>query len=269
MKRALAIAGLLTCCAIAFAAYPFIEMSGGKMLVTDGLIQFASGVAPPIVSDMIAHWKLNDDAANTTVADSFGGWDAAAQANTSGLTTNGKLGKAIMFNGSSDFIRTVSNVGHTGAVSFAFWINPGFTWSADTTQRPLVNWCDAASTTPRIYTRFEGTKRLYADVLAYSPGSDLYWNGAIVVSNATWGGVDYNPTAQYAAGDWIHVVLATSGRQGGSQIIVEPITLGAGAPEHAGKYLVGALDDVRVYGKKLTQADVDAIYNGGTGTEAE
>ena len=50
----------------------------------------------------VAHWPMDDDAANTTVVDIAGGNNAAAQQNTSILHTTGQINGALSFNGDDD-----------------------------------------------------------------------------------------------------------------------------------------------------------------------
>src|SRR5690242_3758617 len=48
-------------------------------------------------------WHLNENAANTTVSDSTGVNNGTNQVNTSSKSVSGKVGKALTFNGSSDY----------------------------------------------------------------------------------------------------------------------------------------------------------------------
>ena len=52
----------------------------------------------------IAHWTMNDNTDNTTVADSIGGNDGTARQNTSILHTAGQIDGALTFDGASDYI---------------------------------------------------------------------------------------------------------------------------------------------------------------------
>ena len=53
----------------------------------------------------VAHWKMDDNANNTTVADSSGkGNNGTAQQNTSVLSAAGRVDNALAFNGNSDYI---------------------------------------------------------------------------------------------------------------------------------------------------------------------
>ncbi|MCK5591091.1 MAG: hypothetical protein KAI72_03970, partial [Candidatus Pacebacteria bacterium] len=76
---------------------------------TDTARIIAAGKAP------IAHWKMNDNAASTTVADAMGNHDAGAQQNTSVLTATGKVESALTFNGTTDYIETAADIGVSGA----------------------------------------------------------------------------------------------------------------------------------------------------------
>ncbi len=71
--------------------------------------------------DIVAHWRMNDNAANTRVKDESPNINhGTAQQNTSALTTAGKVGTALSFNGSTDKITVPNapslNFGGTGTL---------------------------------------------------------------------------------------------------------------------------------------------------------
>ena len=63
-----------------------------------------------IPTGLIAHWPMDDNAANKTVLDAGDNHlNGAAQRNTSSLTTAGKIGTALAFNGTTDWIDCGTN----------------------------------------------------------------------------------------------------------------------------------------------------------------
>ena len=71
-------------------------------------------------------WHLNDNAASTAVTDSTGANNGTNQANTSGKTASGKVGKALTYNGSSDYTDMGTNVGGyvlSDSFTVEAWVN--------------------------------------------------------------------------------------------------------------------------------------------------
>lgn len=60
-------------------------------------------------SGLIGHWKCNDSRADTDVKDTAGGNTGTAQQNTEDISVDGKIRKALSFNGSSDYVSVASS----------------------------------------------------------------------------------------------------------------------------------------------------------------
>jgi hypothetical protein len=78
-----------------------------------------------IPTNLIAHWKMNDNAASTTVADSEGSHNGTAQQNTNLISVAGKTTTALSFNGSSDYIIVTNHADFTPALepfSISAWV---------------------------------------------------------------------------------------------------------------------------------------------------
>jgi hypothetical protein len=70
----------------------------------------------------VGHWKMNDNAASKVVVDNSGnGKNGTAQQNTAVLHTTGKIGGALTFNGTSDYV-DVGNVVSPGAYTKIAWV---------------------------------------------------------------------------------------------------------------------------------------------------
>lgn len=78
------------------------------------------------VADLQSRYRMNDDAANTTVDDSYGSQDGTAQQNTANMSRDGKLDKALLFDGATDYV-TLSSSSNFGIVDHSFtvsaWVN--------------------------------------------------------------------------------------------------------------------------------------------------
>lgn len=69
--------------------------------------------------NIVAHYKMNDNADNTTVLDNMGFSNGTAQQNTSALHTDGKILGALTFNGTSDYVATSAM---DEQPSMSFWL---------------------------------------------------------------------------------------------------------------------------------------------------
>lgn len=201
------------------------------------------------IPNLIAQWKMNDNAANTTVVDSKGGFNGTAQRNTSILTTSGKINGALLFEGTSDYVSipTLTNNINVNA-TYALWYYP---------------------TNTSIQTVMLGGS-LY---VMYLSGTSLYCHNGIS-AQISW-------TVSNTQNAWAHYVIVrevnnvtlyengiTKGPQtlsGGPQ---KPTFIGRStASGGVGSY--GKIDDVRVYNNALGSNDVWQLYNNGSGTERE
>ena len=78
---------------------------------------------------LVAHYKMNDYRADTDVRDSVGGNVGTAQQNTEDISVDGKINRALSFNGSSDYIDcgddTMGDLYNgASAISFSCWVKP-------------------------------------------------------------------------------------------------------------------------------------------------
>jgi hypothetical protein len=208
------------------------------------------------IDGLIAHYKMNDNAANTTVVDSVGGYTGTSVRNTSLISTTGKINNDFNFNGTSDYISLpfgFTNGNGNTVYSFSAWIKTS-------SNGRIVSSCAGSFTqSAGIVSAASVTDNLWHHVVAIRDGATLYLylDGSLagtVATNSGYSGV----ILQVDAGkvDWRSFnvnALSTSliGLfQNDTQLLFN-----------------GLIDDVRVYQKALSAIDVNAIYNSGNGTE--
>jgi len=248
-------AGVTTATLSAFASYP------GKRNVL--LRALSAGTFTPSPG-LIAHWKMNDNAGTPAVADNIGGYNGTAQQNTSDLHQTGKIDGALSFNGHSSNSVTIPPPPQSvfeNDYSFAAWVYIG---STDPNQSILgavaAAWVAGSLDFCKAGPAFQFTVNSADNSIQCS-----------VVSNNTYGI------------GWHHVVAGRDKTNGKIFIYVDdtdyaeapdttgttPTVLNIKMSELCGYDFQGLLDDVRLYTKKLLQADVDALWNGGNGTETD
>lgn len=217
---------------------------------------------PTVAAEMlVAHWKMNDSAATTAVVDATGnGHTGTASANTATMTVAGKIGTALEFVTAS--ARYVSVPDHDDldlrdGGTICLWAK----WDGTLT--------GTGGYSPSLVTKSGGWQ---IHLFNTTGGVLLRVNNQIVLFSAE---------TVLVSGVWKHLAVVVSLRgkwlfvDGVLQASSSDVSLPAatvsnlvlGARTTANGYLGGCLDDVRIYKRPLTAAEVLAIYAGGSGTE--
>jgi len=213
----------------------------------------------------IAHWKMDDNADDTTVLDSSDGDNhGTAQQNTSTLSVAGMIDSALAFNGISDYISVPDNPEWTfiGDFTITIWVKFN-TFNSKWWESAFIGHDEGPGHTNKwIFSYDTGDSKTLFHI--NYPGA----NGPIIKGNQ-W-------AAQ--AGAWYFIAVTRSGstytfyREGisdgaqsdGTAIpdVAAPLTIGW-AEEYA--TFDGALDDVRIYNRALSAAEITALYDEGAG----
>jgi hypothetical protein len=203
----------------------------------------------------IGHWKMNDNAADTTVADSSGNnHNGTAQQNTNVLHTTGRIDGALTFNGTSDYAAIGDIIG-TGAYTKAAWVKPES--SASTYSHNILSGKPSqAFWAPTWY----GNK--------LSAGHNSAWN-QVQDSNSLTFGVWYFVAVTYdAAAQTLTLYKDGEVVDTGSTTTPQPLTeLSIGRYDNTATYFKGSIDNVLLFDRALTSDEVAALYNAGAGTE--
>ncbi len=234
---------------------------------------------PPVTQTIEApyvHYKMNDNAATTTVADAgTGNNPAIASANTSVLTSAGKIGPGFHFDGATQKIDLGSLIGKVktddvGAVSFWFKSDQLqyaslFELSSSTQNAGGFNvqmlsdgqiYIYAANVTTAFFYQFSNT--------TFAPNG---WHHITVTQNKT--GVKF-----YADGVLLSVTdlspndqTAWFNQASSANLNVMRIANFYRSDTGENFFFKGTIDDFRYYKRGLTADEVEAIYNNGNGTE--
>jgi len=220
--------------------------------------------------DSYAHYKLNDNAANTTVEDTtLYNHDGIASANTSTFSSVGKIGSAFDFDGTK-YVSVATHEDLTmydkDEMSVAFWFN--------------LNSVEQTTGFPRLLEKEGGSPR-NGWTCTYSSGTTLQ-----AIKFETYNNNNSNQAQTYntwASGTWYHYCatwtsggrtnLYLDGAIAGSSAVTQ--TIGSNAwPMYIGASdstpnspFDGKLDDIRIYQRALTSTEITNLYNGGSGTE--
>lgn len=216
---------------------------------------------------LISRWKLNDDAASTTVLDSAGSNPGVSQQNTNLLSVFGPIeNRAISFNGISDdvIVSDSADYDFSTALSAVSWINPTAVGDNDGIISRYLTAGDKREWA-FIITGTSGTEAKLAVLLGNSGGTDISQEitNSVVISNRLWYLVGFT----YDAGTIIIYVNAVpiASTTTGTHVLTlnnEAVDLAIGLFNGA-TYFDGVQDDVRIYDSVLSTSDMKQILKEG------
>ena len=199
------------------------------------------------------HWKLNDNAASTTVEDSSDtGNDGTASANTSVLSTTGVTNNAFLLNGAGHKVTIPDNAAYdfTGSFTIALWAKPG---RNDVIQYVLYR--RASNNTSYqlwIYNRkwsFTCSTELASSVISSDDNA----------STSDWQFIVCSRDADYIMRMYVDADLQEQHKYlYGSLASSQPIILGAADTQW---YFDGAIDNVMLFNTALTESNIDTLYD--------
>lgn len=255
-----------------------------RALSQDEVAKLYQSTAPASPNtSLVGYWPFNGpDLSGTTVYDRSGKGSNGTLTN-SPTKSIGKIGQGMSFNGTNQYID----------VPYA---NLDFEYNAPFSISGWVNLIDVSNTTPALLGRFSGAiskgiglilPRSSISGLLYGACNPLNSNSAILMLasgiNNTALSVE-TPTSSVLPGSWKHIVATYDGSSlvSGTKIYVDGAsqalttcfnTLGSNSirpginwhigDDYTSDYVKGSLDEVRIYNRVLSQAEVSALYNAG------
>ena len=223
------------------------------------------------ISGLVGWWNL-DEGSGTSAADSSGNNNTGTLTNGPTWTTSGKINDALTFNGTNQYVSVASvNLSATNAVTLSMWVNR--TYTAATNDMLFEATPDTGSSTSGFY--------IYPDT---SAGDCSVGGGHLDVSlrgDVNWSGACYN---QPSSGAWHHLVAVYDKSQPASGEVTFYIDGVLQTPTNtnynnntnnfgnnpiyiasrggASNYCAATIDDVRIYNRALSAAQVWSLYNG-------
>ncbi|RKY12273.1 MAG: hypothetical protein DRP65_01765 [Planctomycetota bacterium] len=222
---------------------------------------------------LVGHWKMDDSVATTTVVDSScNGNDGAAQQNTEDIADAGIINGALTFNGTTDYIDCGNSTDFdiTDEITISAWVK--FDTVAVNHQTIVAKRGAIADQVANYVIRTGPNVNQDQIQFYYHDGTD--WH-VYTTSNAN-----------LVAGQWYHIaatftfgtgssmkcylnnnVLAGNWNRGDGNSPVptntKPVTIGGLT---TGKYLDGAIDNVKIFDTVLSEEEIKTLYNEGSGT---
>ena len=234
---------------------PFLRRVFAAIIISTIMI-FGStqGHTQDITTGLVDHWALNETSGTTATDTGSGGNNGTMQGSmdASSASVPGINGTALTFNGSSDYIETATPISMDGNITVSLWIN--YPTGTDTSTGKIFFYSYSGSGdhmiiaiwNDRIYTTVSGT---YSAVNKRS---------SITLSGNNW----YHVVVQKSAGniDKIYINGADVTADGYDYFGIPTAVTTIGSAGAYG-YHVGDIDDVRIYNRALTAADVTALYD--------
>ena len=213
------------------------------------------------IPGLLLHLKLNDSNGTTAVVDSGpSNKTVTATSTTSSFFSSGKVNSCFDFPASRYATVTQPITAGAGStmLSITMWVKIHAARDAG------LLWARPSSSAYGIGQSADGSFLFFVA----PPGTGQAAYGPILPTEtwvhlaATWGSGDY--VRLYTNG--VAAGLSAGTYTGGLGTALANWTLGY---DTLGRYANAAMDDVRMYYRQLSQAEVQSIYNGGTGIEAE
>ena len=204
---------------------------------------------------LMGHWPFSGNANDESVNENHGTVDGA----TLTADRSGNEDSAYSFDGNDKItIANSSTLGMTGPLSFSVWVRP-----------------ETLSGTRMVFGKSDySSKTNY--LLRVKDGGTLQWEykgytetDSDPLQLSTWHHVVVTATGPglikkvYIDNELIAQTLSSTGPSG---LVTNALTIGYAS--YNSEYFIGAIDDLRMYDKELSPADIEALFNG-TGSVEE
>ncbi|MFO1152047.1 MAG: LamG-like jellyroll fold domain-containing protein [Rhodospirillales bacterium] len=201
-----------------------------------------------LANGLVAHYTFDGkdtDLSSSTreILDRSGNGNHGNWLNHATTTVPGVLGQALSFDGVDDEVESQTSIDWTGAFSFAFWIRTTNSYS-----QTVMGWSPYRSCGPWVGVfNCTGAGDSATGVLAVSDVMDGRWHHIVYTATA-------NAQSLYVDGVLEDTSAETSATNDGWPVMI-------GNRAFASEYFNGALDDVRIYNRTLSQDEITRLYD--------
>ena len=215
---------------------------------------FKTSIKTPDNKGLIGYWKL-DDGAGSYANDASGNGNKGTLIN-SPTWVNGKIGKALSFNGSNQNV-TCGTKTTSIPLTFSVWVKPN-SWG---TQTALLGY-DDISGSGRAGLESQGISNTLTLWFQSTAGNYVAWwvsppsNGQWTLVTGVIGGTSSGDGIIYYNG----IAQSASFHNSGSPSSLTGLC-GIGALSENAYYYNGLIDDVRIYKRALSSTEVSNLYN--------
>jgi hypothetical protein len=211
------------------------------------------GYNDPTIGGLVGWWTMNEGTGTNTTADLSGNGNTGYLTN-SPAWTNGVVGSALKFNGTSQFIYVPTNSVFTIVTNLTVssWCN----WFGGSSENCIVDRYYSYSTT---ILGSSGNIKIYFK-------SSASWATSIIAPQNKWINISWTITAS-SLNLYTNGILAASTNSSGGSLSTSNNVIGIGSIGPGGLYFNGFIDDVRIYNRALSSDEILKLYNGGYGSQ--
>jgi len=216
----------------------------------------------------VAHWKMNDNAADHVIADSSGNnLNGTSQVNTNTMTVAGKINTALEFDGAVDYGRVADNAllnFGTGDFAASFWMKTTTAGEMRFLNKGISGqgweiYIMAGKNCPGCFVGDDAEVSSYGNFISYTGNlRDGSWHHIVLNFDRDGNVTPYIDNVAYTG---FSISLSS-----GSVSNLQDFAIGIFDDWVSTKY-TGYLDDIRLYNRLLTLDEIKLLYNTGNGTE--
>ena len=192
-----------------------------------------------------------EEGSGTTVADASGRGNAGTLSGATWVTT-GKFGKALSFNGTSSLLTVASaaSLDLAAGLTLEAWVRP----ASNSGNRAVLVKERSTGLAYALYARSASASRPNGTVRIASTNRTVTGTSALTLNAWSHLALTYNGAtlALYVNG----VLVATQARTGAVTTSTNPLRIGGSTV--ASEYFSGLIDEVRLYSRALSQAEIQA-----------
>jgi len=219
------------------------------------------GYNDPTIGGLVGWWTMNEGTGTVTTADLSGNGNTGYLTN-SPAWTNGVVGGALKFNGSSTSIQTSLNTSNYLQITYCAWVK--YVSSANIASGFIAT-SDGASGNGGFGLATDGSGKFYA---ACNNG---YQGTTTSIVTNTWYFVCGSATNTKAGNVFLYIngVIRTDPV---TNLITSvgnytPLSIGMRSVGVNPNYTSAIIDDVRIYNRALSSDEILKLYNGGYGSQ--
>ncbi|MFA6050579.1 MAG: LamG domain-containing protein [Candidatus Paceibacterota bacterium] len=222
---------------------------------------------------LVGYWSFED--ATSTASVGTKATDFSGRGNKMTLTngptwTDGKMGKALRFDGGNDYAATTYGATNSGIdalsnnFSISLWMKSADTAQTDNYILGKLNESESNNTYAIIYGYTANQVEFFGGTSEFS-GTNPRTGTGISITDTNWHHVVYAYDGSAWRGYRDGAEIFSTSRTFSLGTSAKQLVLGGFTSAAADQFYNGSLDDVRIYNRALTATEVTSLYNSGAG----